>query len=123
METLYTLPCQQCEVIFTAKRNHARFCSTNCRVKSAHKKKRKELADIKLESGCCVCGYNKCHAALQFDHINPLEKAFNIGDNTDKKPLQVLLDEVSKCRVICANCHAEHTYQEQHHLVTRLGAA
>ena len=79
------------------------------------------LSQIKVEKGCCMCGYNAHPAALQFDHINPLEKSFNIGDNVDNKGLNALLEEVDKCRVICANCHAVHTIENKHHLTTRVG--
>tara|TARA_B100000073_G_scaffold279119_1_gene239560 strand:- start:20 stop:232 length:213 start_codon:yes stop_codon:yes gene_type:complete len=70
-----------------------------------------------------VCGYNKCAAALQFDHINPLEKSFNIGNAVDRKSLNTLVEETKKCRVICANCHAEHTYKNKHNLITRVDPA
>ena len=122
METLSTKArCVTCENEFEQRRKNHKFCSANCRVTASQRKKRKALADIKLSAGCCVCGYNKCHAALQFDHINPLEKSFNIGENTDSKPLETLIAETEKCRVICANCHAEHSFENKHHLITRLG--
>jgi hypothetical protein len=121
MATLREITCETCGVGFQPSRKDHVFCSVNCRVTAYQRRKRKALADIKLNAGCCVCGYNKCHAALQFDHINPLEKSFNIGENTGSKPLDVLIAETEKCRVICANCHAEHTFENKHHFITRVG--
>lgn len=62
-----------------------------------------------LGGKCNRCGYNKNYAALQFHHINPKEKEFNIdirkcsNYNWDR-----LLDEAKKCELLCANCHFEH---------------
>ena len=79
-----------------------------------HRDTRREFLDIiKLEEGCQTCGYNGHPRALQFDHINPAEKLFTIADlltcSMDK-----LLTELEKCRVLCANCHSIHSWQEQH---------
>ena len=79
-----------------------------------HRDTRREFLDIiKLEEGCQTCGYNEHPRALQFDHINPAEKLFNIAHlltcSMDK-----LLTELEKCRVLCANCHSIHSWQEQH---------
>ena len=79
-----------------------------------HRDTRREFLDIiKLEEGCQICGYNEHPRALQFDHINPAEKLFTIAGlltcSMDK-----LLTELEKCRVLCANCHSIHSWQEQH---------
>ena len=80
----------------------------------SHRDTRREFLDIiKLEEGCQICGYNEHPRALQFDHINPAEKLFTIAGlltcSMDK-----LLTELEKCRVLCANCHSIHSWQEQH---------
>ncbi len=78
------------------------------------------LSQIKLEKGCEECGYKAHAAALQFDHINPLEKSFTISKRTSMS-LEKLKAEVAKCRVLCANCHAVHTHQQNHHAKIRRG--
>ncbi len=53
------------------------------------------------------CGYDKDPAALQFDHVRG-EKLVEIGKvatNVSKR----VLDEIEKCEVVCANCHAIRT--------------
>jgi len=67
-------------------------------------RKRKMLSDIKLESGCCYCGYKKCSAALHFHHKDD-SKSFILAH--PHQSVEDLLKEVEKCEVICANCHAE----------------
>lgn len=58
---------------------------------------------------CQKCGYNKCEGALQFHHLDPKEKDFTIGQVSLSKELNmdILYQEVDKCILVCANCHAE----------------
>lgn len=68
---------------------------------------RKEwLNQIKLESGCVDCGYDSNAVALQFDHLD--NKEFMISTNRNLSKAR-LLEEISKCEVVCANCHAIRT--------------
>jgi hypothetical protein len=63
-----------------------------------------------LLGGCCsVCNYRRNHAALEFHHTVPEQKLFQL----DMRSLANLrwsevLEEASKCRLLCSNCHAEH---------------
>src|SRR5260221_8060048 len=80
-------------------------------------RERKRLTDLKkaavlqLGGKCCRCGYDKCLQALEFDHINPKEKKYEItGLLRAKKHLRPLLqEELKKCQLLCANCHREKT--------------
>ena len=58
---------------------------------------------------CCKCGYNKSIKALQFHHLNPNEKEFTIASNLRLSDfnMQNYYNEVDKCLLLCANCHAE----------------
>lgn len=57
---------------------------------------------------CFICGYNKCNQALDFHHINPLEKEFTIGGKSWS--FEKLKLEADKCLLVCRNCHTEiHT--------------
>jgi 5-methylcytosine-specific restriction endonuclease McrA len=65
---------------------------------------KKELVEYK--GGECVkCGYNKSLKALQFHHLNPKEKNFNIGGVTTLN--EIVKKELDKCILVCANCHSE----------------
>ena len=61
---------------------------------------------------CGKCGYDKCEGALQFHHRDPSQKEFTIAEvNVNNLfSMQTLLDEVDKCDLLCANCHAEEHY-------------
>lgn len=67
---------------------------------------------IKLKGGCCQsCGYNRNFAALSFHHLNPDTKLFEIDARSlISKSKELILTEVSKCKLLCMNCH-----QELHH--------
>lgn len=60
--------------------------------------------------GCETCGYNGL--ALHWHHRDPSEKSFRISGNTAKKSLSLLVLELAKCDLLCANCHYELEYDE-----------
>lgn len=63
---------------------------------------------IELCGGKCVrCGYDKYFGALQFHHRDPSEKDFNLSTREMNTGWDQILKEVSKCDLLCANCHAE----------------
>ena len=71
------------------------------------------VAAIKLDSGCVDCGFKGHPHALTFDHLPQYEKKFNIGAAIRCTNKQDLLDEISKCEVRCANCHAIKTAERR----------
>ena len=77
--------------------------------RKSYYERRRFLDSYKLEKGCEICGYNQHPAALTFDHLNPEEKSFPLGDPKCRS-WQKIIDEVAKCRVLCANCHNIFTY-------------
>jgi len=60
----------------------------------------------KLEHGCTDCGYDKHHAALEFDHIYS-NKEINVCNS---KSIAQAKKEIEKCEVVCSNCHRIRTY-------------
>lgn len=67
------------------------------------------LTDIKLQSGCKICGYKRSAGALAFHHIDKDKKKFalNFGEITINITNEQVLEEVKKCIVLCFNCHSE----------------
>lgn len=70
------------------------------------------LGQYKVKCGCADCGWRGHPAALDFDHINPEDKAFHIAQSIAGRSVKGIFEEVRKCRVLCANCHRIHTYNE-----------
>jgi len=67
-----------------------------------------KVAQIKLDEGCADCGYNVEPHALQFDHLPDTEKLYNVSQMYHLA-WDRILDEIHKCEVVCANCHAIRT--------------
>jgi hypothetical protein len=76
--------------------------------KEKYTKYRDLIDTIKLKKGCIDCGYNSHPEALEFDHRNPSLKTLNISSCYSRK-LSIVMDEIEKCDVRCANCHAVKT--------------
>ena len=69
---------------------------------------------LKIERGakCEKCGYSSNKKILQFHHIDPSTKLFEISSRYKSKSLEVLRSEANKCQLLCPNCHYEITYPE-----------
>ena len=68
---------------------------------------RLKVKAIQYKGGKChSCGYSKCVRALTFHHLNPNEKDFGISSG-DCRSWSKVKDELDKCVLLCANCHAE----------------
>jgi len=81
--------------------NVCRKCKTKIRTRVF------KVKMLKYKGGKCqVCGYSKCIAALHFHHLVPEEKSFALSSALSKSWILVL-KELDKCVVLCANCHAE----------------
>lgn len=53
---------------------------------------------------CCKCG-EKERCCLDFHHINPKEKEYQIARIIKTHSKETIEKEVSKCIVVCSNCH------------------
>lgn len=70
--------------------------------------KRLPLDVYKVTVGCSDCGYRGYPEALDFDHLPGTVKLFNVGARYFA-PLDLLIAELEKCEVVCANCHRHRT--------------
>ena len=59
---------------------------------------------------CMDCETQYHPYVMQYDHVRG-KKKFNLGAATQNAPnLQAVRDEIAKCEVVCANCHAMRTW-------------
>lgn len=87
------------------------------RAAAANKRSRtrgRNLAREAKEVPCTDCGVQYPPHVMQFDHVRGV-KLFDIGSRAGQGTvsLATLRAEIAKCEVVCANCHAERTYQRQ----------
>ena len=60
--------------------------------------------------GCTDCGYNSHPDALQFDHLPKYDKTFNVSRMISwDLDIGLIIEEIAKTEVVCANCHAVRT--------------
>lgn len=67
---------------------------------------------LKVERGCADCGFNRHPAALEFDHLPGTNKRCKVSALM-LSSRQAILDEIAKCEVVCANCHAIRTVDRE----------
>jgi transposase-like protein len=80
-----------------------------CRVEQVSRRRRKAKRILVAEAGgsCRLCGYDRHPAALEFHHLDPATKAFNLSLRGETRGIDELRAEARKCVLLCANCHAE----------------
>lgn len=72
----------------------------------------------KERKGCLWCGFKGRHYQLHLDHIEPGSKK-NKGNSRAYEPswsLKRVKQEIRKCQILCANCHAHKTFSNSDHL-------
>lgn len=86
-----------------------------------HRKRVRELGDrnraemrrwldaYKLSVGCAMCGYRQHAVSLEFDHISGIKTkqvsaCYNLAEAKH---------EMTKCQVLCSNCHQWITHQRR----------
>lgn len=79
------------------------------------KEKRKEIVrEIKESNPCTDCGHSYPYWIMHFDHIDPNTKVDDITRLLKTASIGVVLDEIKKCELVCANCHATRTWKRLH---------
>lgn len=85
-------------------------------MKERTSKKREEirqlLGKIKELSGCHDCKIKYPYYVLQFDHVSGT-KVDQLSNMIRYYPMKDIFEEISKCEIVCANCHAERSYRRQ----------
>jgi len=68
----------------------------------------KKLKAIEIFGGACLLCDEARIGALQFHHIEPCKKTHSMSVSEGfNKPAEIVWQELLKCVLLCANCHAE----------------
>lgn len=87
------------------QRKHRLENRSNLTTRDRNKKQARLKKAIELLGGCCFkCKQTFDSCVYDFHHKNPEEKEFTIGENMLVSEERFYL-EVSKCVLLCANCH------------------
>ncbi|CAB4124068.1 hypothetical protein UFOVP45_139 [uncultured Caudovirales phage] len=72
---------------------------------------KEHIRDVKECNPCVDCGKFFNYYVMQFDHLPQFEKKFNLARfHSHTLDLDIVNEEISKCDLVCANCHAERTH-------------
>ena len=98
--------CNNCHTTVHYNHNQLNKNQSNQTIKS--KKVRRMLIDLKGGS-CKICNLqSNINDVYAFHHIDPTTKVFNIDARVcNGYKYERLLEEVSKCDLLCHNCHSE----------------
>ena len=77
-----------------------------CQAKNARHQRMNKLTGM-LGGSCWICGYNKCTQGLDFHHMRPEEKSFQLSAREMQYAWERIWNEVQKCCLICCRCHRE----------------
>jgi hypothetical protein len=112
------MECVECDKKLQGRQT--RFCSRECKNKSGNvayqsylaQQRRGRLRKIKLvkmyRGGCEKCAYSKNYAALEFHHLDPETKSFQLDlRSLSNRKWRAITEEAKKCILLCSNCHAE----------------
>jgi hypothetical protein len=64
---------------------------------------------LKEGQPCTDCGGRFPAAAMQWDHLPGTEKASDVANLVRRMCKRRVLEEIAKCELVCANCHAIRT--------------
>lgn len=108
--------CKSCRKVYDADYHRRTWGERRRRQK---RDQQRELAawarSLKAGRPCADCGGFYAAEALQWDHLPGATKLANVADLVRRGNRARVLEEIGKCELVCANCHAART-------VRRLGA-
>lgn len=80
-----------------------------CRMERVAQRRRTVKRKLVEEAGgrCVLCGYDRCQQVLEFHHLDPGLKEFQLSHNGATRSLAKSRAEARKCVLLCANCHRE----------------
>jgi len=110
--------CMQCGEMLAGRQK--KYCSMQCKnnygnqilqsyeAQQLRGRRRKVRLIGHKGSKCEVCGYKKNFAALEFHHVDPETKLFQLDlRSLSNRKWSAVLEEADKCRLLCSNCHTE----------------
>lgn len=81
----------------------------NKRSAASRQAMRDHVNKLKESSPCTDCGQDYPYYVMQYDHINS-DKVAGVATLLRTSTLAKALEEIAKCELVCANCHAIRTW-------------
>ena len=99
--------CKECHkesVLKTRQKSLDMYRIRDREKKSKYYRDKRSKVDEYKKAGCAMCGEKEL-VCLDFHHIDPSTKEFNIGKQFHIRSFKDIEKEIEKCVVLCANCH------------------
>lgn len=106
--TSYSYCCKPCHLSKMQKDYKKNSVAYKSRAKKAREKMREFIIQQKSKP-CTDCKKTYPHYVMDFDHLDPNTKSFNIGTWKGQSK-ENLIKEIAKCELVCANCHRIRTH-------------
>ena len=109
----YQVRCKECRAAYARDQYKANKKKYLKRAKASKAKLEEEVRQIKEKTPCADCGKFWPYYVMQFDHVddNKVDDVSKILRHTGSRPK--VMKEISKCEVVCANCHAERSHRRR----------
>jgi hypothetical protein len=102
--------CKPCRREYAA----SHYQANKSRRQAQNKKRQAEFFAwyISLKAGrpCADCGRVFHPAAMHWDHLPGADKKADLANLARRGNRQLILDEIKKCELVCANCHAVRSF-------------
>lgn len=102
--------CKSCRAVIDHDR-YERQRGTRVPTRTWERGRRLWLLSLKTGRPCTDCGKIFPPQVMQWDHLPGNLKLGNISTGLRDRSRQEILDEIAKCELVCANCHALRTFQ------------
>jgi len=104
-ESLLKRQCEACGKDLIRKSEKGKMCWV-CTNRNNRREKIEKIKGL-VGSACWFCGYSRCWEAMDFHHVDPEQKLFNLTTRELQFSWERVVSEVKKCVLTCARCHRE----------------
>lgn len=102
--------CHECQRLYDRERYAAKR-DYRKQINQEWKDRQRSLVYALKANPCTDCGTVYHPAAMHFDHLPGSEKVKDVATLMRYASTERLLDEIAKCELVCANCHAVRTWE------------
>jgi len=75
-----------------------------------HLRYKEEYEEYMTHQKCSKCSESHV-ACLEWHHLDPKQKKYDISSKKARAPLSTLMREINKCVCLCRNCHSKLHYE------------
>lgn len=104
--------CKECHAVYQAEwyeANKDRHKANTLAYKKANQPEFKAWYDSLKSGPCTDCGHTYDPVCMDWDHLPQFEKSVEVSACRYSTSKRLVLEEIAKCELVCANCHRLRT--------------